>query len=95
MQQVRQLDVSGSSTGLSAATWRFSAAAMPLPRACMSELTFDIVVAAVDRMKAGREGQSDSEESAHEEAPREQLHSKSAKFFSKMSISKQKEGKGK
>ena len=73
---------------------RHIAAVMPQPRVCVSELSVD-AVAAVDRIKASREAKSDSEESAPEQAAPETLHSKSAKFFSKMNISKQKEAKGK
>ena len=61
----------------------------------MPGLRVDAVLAAVERIKASREGRSDSEESAPDEAAPETLHSKSAKFFSKMSISKQREAKGK
>lgn len=61
----------------------------------MPELRVDAVSVAVDRIKANRDGQSDSEESAPEEAAPATLHSKSAKFFAKMSISKQREAKGK
>ena len=55
------------------------------------ELRVVAALAAVDRIKASREAKSDSEDSAPEEAAPETLHSKRAKFFSKMSIGKQKE----
>ena len=81
--------------GLPTASGQHSAGVLPPPRVCMRGLRVDAVLAAVDRIKASREGRSDSEESVPEEAAPETLHSKSAKFFSKMSISKQREAKGK
>ncbi len=81
---------------LPAASGQRSAGVLPPTRVCMPGLRVDAVLAAVDRIKASREGgRSDSEESVPEEAAPETLHSKSAKFFSKMSISKQREAKGK
>ena len=68
------------------------------PRVCVCpELRVDAVLAAVDRIKASREGgQSQTRRSlCLKQAAPETLHSKSAKFFSKMNISKQKEAKGK
>ncbi|CAL5220242.1 g2221 [Coccomyxa viridis] len=72
--------------------WKSSHTAS-IPRAI--DKIFGPLTKAVERIKASREGRSDSEESAPEEAAPETLHSKSAKFFSKMSISKQREAKGK
>ena len=50
------------------------------------------MLAAVDRIKANREGTSDTEEPVPEEAAPEKLQSKSGKFFSKMSISNKTKG---